>query len=104
MNCVWPLNVHAPLPVRFAHCRYGFHHKIRIPKLGRDMVYHYPSCDMYMCGSTPEIYRFNLDQGQFKSPFVATTASAINVVRLNPLHGILDLGLILASLSILFYD
>ena len=29
------------------HARYGFHHKIRIPKMGRDMVYHYPSCDMY---------------------------------------------------------
>lgn len=74
------------------HARYGFHHKIRIPKMGRDMVYHYPSCDMYMCGSTPEIYRFNLDQGQFKSPFVATTASAINVVRLNPMHGLLCAG------------
>ncbi|CAM1313528.1 NOL10 (predicted) [Pycnogonum litorale] len=47
------------------HARYGRYHRIRIPKFGRDMSYHYPSCDLYIVGSGSDIYRLNLEQGRF---------------------------------------
>ena len=33
------------------HARYGRYHRLRIPKFGRDMAYHEPSCDLYVVGS-----------------------------------------------------
>eukprot|EP00040_Diaphanoeca_grandis_P037539 m.245477 g.245477 ORF g.245477 m.245477 type:complete len:706 (-) comp33837_c3_seq16:203-2320(-) len=74
------------------HARYGYHYKTRIPKAGRDIVYHYPSCDLFIAASSPEIYRLNLDTGTFMQPLVSTTASAVNVVRVNPYHGLVCAG------------
>jgi ribosome biogenesis protein ENP2 len=33
------------------HAQYGKYYKIRIPKFGRDLDYHYSSCDLYFVGS-----------------------------------------------------
>lgn len=74
------------------HARYGGHYKVRVPKCGRDLVYHYPSCDLYVAGSSPEIYRLNLDQGQFLKPLQLENARAVNAIALNPLHGLLCAG------------
>ncbi|XP_033645409.1 nucleolar protein 10-like [Asterias rubens] len=73
------------------HARYGRYHRLRIPKFGRDMAYHEPSCDLYVVGSSPEVYRLNLEQGRFLSPFV-TEASGINACTVNPAHHLLALG------------
>jgi ribosome biogenesis protein ENP2 len=44
------------------HARYGRYFVTRIPKFGRDMAYHFPSCDLLAVGSSREIYRLNLEQ------------------------------------------
>ena len=31
--------------------QYGRYYRTRIPKFGRDLVYHYPSCDLYLVGA-----------------------------------------------------
>ena len=37
------------------------------------MAYHYPSCDLYMTASGPEVYRLNLEQGRFLAPLVTNS-------------------------------
>lgn len=37
-------NFHSPF-------QYGYYYHTRIPKFGRDLVYHYPSCDLYVAAS-----------------------------------------------------
>ncbi|XP_065843371.1 nucleolar protein 10-like [Oscarella lobularis] len=73
------------------HVQYGRYYKTRIPKFGRDMAYHYPSCDLYVVGTGPEIYRLNLDIGRFQSASV-TEATGLNVCCINPEHQLLAVG------------
>ncbi|OQR87153.1 nucleolar protein 10 [Achlya hypogyna] len=73
------------------HAPYGTHTNVRIPKFGRDMVYHRGNCDMYVGASDSEIYRVNLDQGQFLGG-LQTNMPAVNVVTLNPVHQLLGAG------------
>lgn len=73
------------------HAQYGRYYRTRMPKFGRDMSYHKPSCDLYLVGDGPEVYRLNLEQGRFLQPF-DTEASAINVSAINPEHQLLAVG------------
>ncbi|OQS06378.1 nucleolar protein 10 [Thraustotheca clavata] len=73
------------------HAPYGTHTDVRIPKFGRDMVYHRGNCDMYVGASDSEIYRVNLDQGQFLAG-LQTDMNAVNVVKINPVHQLLGAG------------
>eukprot|EP00039_Didymoeca_costata_P011153 m.154237 g.154237 ORF g.154237 m.154237 type:complete len:701 (-) comp15080_c0_seq3:2613-4715(-) len=74
------------------HAKYGYHYKTRIPRHGRGMVYHQPSCDLYVVGASDEIYRLNLDQGTFLKPMTAENASEILCCELSPSHGLLVVG------------
>lgn len=47
----------------------GTHYSIRVPKFGRDLSYNWANCDLFVCGSGDEIYRLNLELGQFREPF-----------------------------------
>jgi len=73
------------------HAQFGNYDKLRLPKFGRDMTYHPSSCDLFVCGACSDIFRINLEQGQFLSPFLSSL-SAINVCDLNPLHSLLIFG------------
>ncbi|KAK2722714.1 hypothetical protein QYM36_003034, partial [Artemia franciscana] len=73
------------------HAQFGRYYRLRIPKFGRDLKYHYPSCDLFVVGSGPDIYRINLEQGRFLAPFT-TDASELNALDINPLHQLLVVG------------
>ncbi|XP_048256625.1 nucleolar protein 10-like isoform X1 [Haliotis rufescens] len=73
------------------HTQFGRHYRTRIPKYGRDLAYHYPSCDVYFVGVSPEIYRLNLEHGRFLSPLV-TSATEINCCEFNPMHQLFVCG------------
>lgn len=73
------------------HVAYGRYYRIRIPKFGRDIAYHSPSCDLYCVGSGSEIYRLNLEQGQFMNSF-QSDSSSINVCEVNPVHHLIVCG------------
>jgi serine/threonine protein kinase len=73
------------------HSQNGFYYETRIPAFGRDMAYHYPSCDLYMVGTSSDIYRLNLERGCFLGSFV-TDSKSLNVCRLNPVHQLLAVG------------
>lgn len=60
------------------HAQGGIHYKTRIPKFGRDIAYHYHSCDLLAVGASSEVYRLNLDEGRFMTS-LATEFDGINV-------------------------
>ncbi|KAK7504031.1 hypothetical protein BaRGS_00004763 [Batillaria attramentaria] len=73
------------------HTQFGRHHRTRIPKFGRDLSYHQTSCDAYFVGVSPEIYRFNLERGQFGSP-LTTDATEVLCCEFNPQHYLFACG------------
>jgi len=73
------------------HAPYGAHYSVRVPKFGRDLVYGWENCDMYISTSGREVYRLNLESGQFKEPFELSNEGC-NKVRINQVHKLLACG------------
>jgi ribosome biogenesis protein ENP2 len=73
------------------HAAHGRHYRLRIPKAGRALSYHSPSCDVFLVGSSPEIYRLNLERGQFLQPY-ESQASSFNAIDINPEHHLVCVG------------
>ncbi|XP_029159184.1 nucleolar protein 10 [Nylanderia fulva] len=82
--------LHCDRHVEF-HAAYGRYYRLRVPNFGRDLKYHYPSCDTFIVGDSNKIYRINLERGQFLQPF-ETEATSINKCEINPLHHLLIVG------------
>lgn len=73
------------------HVSHGRYYRLRIPKFGRDMKYHYPTCDLFVVGASSDIYRLNLERGQFMTPFTSESA-AINKICMNEVHNLIMCG------------
>lgn len=73
------------------HAQYGRYYRTRIPKFGRDLAYHYPSCDLYLVGASSEVYRLNLEQGRFLNS-LQTNAVEVNTCDINPVHQLFAAG------------
>ncbi|MES1910804.1 MAG: hypothetical protein MHM6MM_003334 [Cercozoa sp. M6MM] len=73
------------------HAKYGKHHIVRIPRFGRDLAYHYDTCQLYAGGDSNEVYRLDLEQGEF-APSLRTSLTGINKIGVNPQHGMLAFG------------
>ncbi|PIL27694.1 hypothetical protein GSI_10847 [Ganoderma sinense ZZ0214-1] len=79
------------------HTQGGFHYRTRIPRFGRALAYHLPSCDALFAASGPEIYRLNLDQGRFLNPLLLQgdgggDIAGVNVIDINPAHQLFAFG------------
>ncbi|KAF9652346.1 WD repeat-containing protein [Thelephora ganbajun] len=79
------------------HNQGGFYHSTRIPKAGRAIAYHYPSCDAIVAASGHEVYRLNLNQGRFLNPLDLQNSSpdevtGVNCIDINPAHQLLAFG------------
>jgi ribosome biogenesis protein ENP2 len=75
----------------------GAHARVRIPKFGRALGYHFPSADAVVAAAGREVYRLNLDQGRFLAPFVLGGGdlgepAGCNAIDVNPAHGLLCFG------------
>lgn len=55
------------------------------------MKYHYPTCDLILVGASSEIYRINLERGQFMTPYMSKS-SGINKCDVNPVHHLIVCG------------
>ncbi|KAK7046667.1 hypothetical protein R3P38DRAFT_2875120 [Favolaschia claudopus] len=79
------------------HTQGGFHYRTRIPRFGRSLAYHFPSCDALVSAAGNEIYRLNLDQGRFMTPLVLQDdiedILGVNTIDINPAHQLLAFGL-----------
>lgn len=67
------------------------YYKLRVPVPGRDMAYHYPTCDLVVVGNNNLIYRLNLEQGRYLKPLEGSSP-AYNALAINPASGILAVG------------
>ncbi|KAL0958130.1 hypothetical protein HGRIS_000298 [Hohenbuehelia grisea] len=90
------------------HTQGGFHYRTRIPRFGRAIEYHFPSCDAYVSAAGNEVYRLNLDLGRFMNPLVLTSESdddilGVNAIDVNPAHQLLAFG-IDGSGTVQFWD
>ncbi|TDL24601.1 hypothetical protein BD410DRAFT_838116 [Rickenella mellea] len=79
------------------HTQGGFHYRTRIPRFGRALNYHFPTCDALIAASGPEIYRLNLDQGRFLNPLVlegdgGEQIDGVNCIDINPAHQLFGFG------------
>jgi len=73
------------------HAQGGIHARTRIPKFGRSIDYNRENCEIYVAASGSELYRLNIDVGRYMAPF-ETGADALNVVKVNPAHGLVGTG------------
>lgn len=74
------------------HAAHGRHYRLRIPRFGYDLKYHRPSCDVFVVGSSSEIYRLNLERGQFMQSLQTNSTSSVNRCDVNPEHHLLCVG------------
>lgn len=76
------------------HTQGGFHYRTRIPRFGRSLAYHFPSCTALFSASGNEIYRLNLEQGRFLSPLVLQDddIQGVNCIDINSAHNLLAFG------------
>ena len=73
------------------HSPMGMHYRTRIPRFGRDLAYMYPTCDLLAAGAGNQVFRLNLEQGQFLNPF-ETDCPGVNCMDISPAHQLLSLG------------
>ncbi|KIK95556.1 hypothetical protein PAXRUDRAFT_826904 [Paxillus rubicundulus Ve08.2h10] len=90
------------------HTQSGFHYRTRVPRFGRSIAYHYPSCEALISASGNEIYRLNLEQGRFMNPLSLESPEdvpilGINCIDINPAHQLLAFGTD-GSASVQFWD
>lgn len=74
------------------HAAHGRHYRLRIPRFGYDMKYHNASCDLFVVGASSEIYRLNLERGQFLQSLKTQSTSSVNRCEINPDHHLICVG------------
>lgn len=80
------------------HAQGGLHYRTRIPRFGRTLGYHLPSCDALLAGAGSEVYRLNLDQGRFMTPLQLQLDGeeevlGVNTLDINPAHHLFAFGI-----------
>lgn len=75
------------------HGQGGHHARLRIPKFGRALGYHFGTANALVGAAGNEVFRLNLDQGRFMAPLeLGTDVRGVNAVDVNPAHGLLSFG------------
>ncbi|CAI2351563.1 unnamed protein product [Caenorhabditis sp. 36 PRJEB53466] len=72
------------------HAMLGRYFRMRMPCHGRDMALSEESSDLYLVGSKSEIYRLNLEQGCWLTPFEST--APLNCVQVCSEHQLIICG------------
>ncbi|KAI0340390.1 hypothetical protein BDW22DRAFT_1398755 [Trametopsis cervina] len=80
------------------HAQGGLHYRTRIPRFGRALGYHFPSCDALIAGAGSEVYRLNLAEGRFMTPLqlqdgIEEEVLGVNTVDINPAHQLFAFGI-----------
>ncbi|KAK8869522.1 hypothetical protein IAR55_000088 [Kwoniella newhampshirensis] len=84
------------------HTQMGLHHSVRLPTYGRSLGYHSPSADAIIGCTGTDVYRFNLEEGRYMTPLQVAQkwgdgredeVEGVNVVDVNPRHGLWSFGL-----------
>ncbi|GAA5846953.1 hypothetical protein JCM5353_002543 [Sporobolomyces roseus] len=51
------------------HTQSSSHYRVRMPRHGRTLAYHFPTCDALVGGQGSEVWRMNMEVGRFMKPF-----------------------------------
>lgn len=88
------------------HSQSQLHYSIRVPKFGRSLAYHFPSCDTLIGGTGNQVYRLNLEQGRFLNPLDLDSSSVegVNAVDVNPAHQLWSFGVEGSGAGVKFWD
>ncbi|KAH7729244.1 hypothetical protein AAVH_02719 [Aphelenchoides avenae] len=73
------------------HTNYGKYFRLRIPKFGRDMSFCREASELYIVGSSNEIFRLNLEEGKFLEPLIAD-APSLTACQFNEQHQLFVAG------------
>ncbi|KWU47016.1 nucleolar rRNA processing-related protein [Rhodotorula sp. JG-1b] len=96
------------------HTQAAAHYRVRMPRQGRTLAYHFPTCDALVGGSGPEVWRMNLEVGRFMKPFglegaadydggeggrssggggsTGDAVTGVNAIDINPAHQLMCFG------------
>ncbi|GAA5962544.1 hypothetical protein JCM8115_002115 [Rhodotorula mucilaginosa] len=96
------------------HTQSAAHYRVRMPRQGRTLAYHFPTCDALVGGSGPEVWRMNLEVGRFMKPFglegaadydggeggrasggggsTGDAVTGVNAIDINPAHQLMCFG------------
>jgi ribosome biogenesis protein ENP2 len=74
------------------HAKYGRHFRTRIPKFGRDLLYQRHSCEVFVAASGSDVYRLNLELGQYLAPLQSTSSNSFNCMDQSPLLHLVGCG------------
>ncbi|SCZ88161.1 BZ3500_MvSof-1268-A1-R1_Chr2-1g04230 [Microbotryum saponariae] len=93
------------------HTQASSHYRVRMPKHGRAVAYHFPSCDALVGGQGNQVWRLNLEVGRFMKPYGLEgctseldggeggvsgdgldTVLGVNAIDINPAHQLLSFG------------
>ncbi|KAK6751893.1 hypothetical protein RB195_003361 [Necator americanus] len=73
------------------HAAFGRYFRMRMPRCGRDMAFSMESSDLYLVGASTEVYRLNLELGEWLSP-LQTNGSALNCCQFADSHQLFVCG------------
>ncbi|KAJ2865668.1 Small ribosomal subunit biogenesis [Coemansia erecta] len=68
------------------------HFRLRVPRFGRALAYHSPSCDVLVCGASAEVNRVNVEVGRFMAPMHTGSSGGVNVADVSPAHLLYGFG------------
>lgn len=92
------------------HTQSSAHYRVRMPRHGRALAYHFSSCDAIVGGQGNEVWRLNLEVGRFMKPFGMEgaidgdggegggqgggqeTVTGVNAIDINPAHQLMSFG------------
>ncbi|VDM61249.1 unnamed protein product [Angiostrongylus costaricensis] len=73
------------------HAAFGRYFRMRMPRFGRDMAYSIERSDLHLVGASSEVYRLNLELGEWLSP-LQTNGSALNCCKFAQAHQLFVCG------------
>ncbi|GAA6063638.1 hypothetical protein JCM10212_002599 [Sporobolomyces blumeae] len=95
------------------HTQSMAHYRVRMPRHGRTVAYHFPTCDALVGGQGGDVWRMNLEVGRFMKPYVLEGCGdgdggesgqgvgggltgdrvvGVNAIDINPAHQLLCFG------------
>ncbi|VDM73966.1 unnamed protein product [Strongylus vulgaris] len=73
------------------HAAFGRYFRMRMPRYGRDMAFSLERSDLYLVGASSEVYRLNLELGEWLSP-LQTNGTASNCCQFADAHQLFVCG------------
>lgn len=74
------------------HTSQGRHHRLRVPKFGRELAYYQPNAELLIGQSGPEVCRFSLDEGRFLAPYATGLGDVTSLSCATETHHMVALG------------